>query len=589
MKRTHSCGEITEKSLGKKVSIAGWVSNRRDHGLLTFIDLRDREGETQVVFNAKESKSVHETAKKLGKEFVICIEGKVGKRPKGTENTKIKTGKIEVTASKLEILNAAKQPLPIEVDEHLLASEEQRLKYRYLDLRRPELQKRLILRHKIIKAFRDFFDKEGFIEIETPILAKSTPEGARDYLVPSRVHAGKFFALPQSPQIFKQLCMVAGFEKYIQIARCFRDEDLRADRQPEFTQVDVEMSFVEQEEVLDVIERSMAFVLKTVLKEKIKTPFPKISWENAMNTYGTDSPDIRYGLEFTDLTEELKDTEFQVFSTVIKEKGSIKAIVAPKGGEKLSKKDLNELLETAKTHHAKGLLTLKVQGKTFDSNITKYLKPKHIESILKKTSAKENDLVLLIADSWKVSCAALGTIRKTVAQKLGLIDEKKKNFLWVTDFPLFEFDEEEQRLKAMHHPFTRPKKEDIALLEKEPLKVKSDAYDLVLNGFELGGGSIRIHERELQEKMFKALGISKENAEQKFGFLMGAFQYGAPPHGGIALGLDRVVLLLTNADSLRDVIAFPKTKAAVSLMDEAPSEVSEQQLKELHLKRDLSK
>ncbi len=588
MKRTHTCGELSEKQLGKAVQLAGWVSNRRDHGSLIFIDLRDRYGNTQIVFNADENKKVHENAKKLGKEFVIAIEGKVEKRPKGTENNRITTGKIEIHANKLEILNAAEQPLPIEVDEHLVASEEQRLKHRFLDLRRPILQQKIVLRHRIVKAMRDFFDEEGFLEIETPILAKSTPEGARDYLVPSRVHPGKFYALPQSPQIFKQLCMVAGFDKYFQIARCFRDEDLRADRQPEFTQVDIEMSFVEQNDVLDVTERSIAYMLEKVFHEKIKTPFPRLPYEEAMNQYGSDKPDTRYGLQFVDLTEELKDTEFQVFANVLKQKGSIKAFVAP-NGEKFSKKDLNDLLETSKTYQAKGLITLQVKGKTFDSSITKYLKEKHVQAILKKSKAKEGDLVLMVADNWKIASTALGAVRIATAKKLGLVDENKKSFLWVIDFPLYNWSEEEQKLVAEHHPFTRPRTEDTPLMEKEPLKVRAQAYDLVLNGVELGGGSIRIHERELQEKMFSALQISKEEAQKKFGFLLSAFKYGAPPHGGIALGVDRMVMLLAGGESLRDVIAFPKNKAAASMMDDAPNEVSTQQLKELHLKIELGK
>lgn len=588
MKRTHTCGELSEKNLGKTVQLAGWVSNRRDHGSLIFIDLRDRYGKTQIVFNADENKKVHENAKKLGKEFVITIEGKAEKRPKGTENNRIPTGKIEIHANKLEILNPAEQPLPIEVDERTLASEEQRLKYRFLDLRRPELQKKIILRHQIVKAIRDFLDSEGFLEIETPILAKSTPEGARDYLVPSRVHPGKFYALPQSPQIFKQLCMVAGFDKYFQIARCFRDEDLRADRQPEFTQVDLEMSFVEQNDVLDITERSIAYMLETVFHEKIKTPFPRITYEQAMNQYGSDKPDTRYGLEFVDLTEELKDTDFQVFANVLKQKGSIRALVAP-NVEKFSKKDLNDLLETAKTYQAKGLITMEVKGKKLESSIVKFLKPKHVEAILKKTKAKENDLILMVADEWKIACTALGAVRIASAKKTGLADENKKNFLWVIDFPLYEWSEEEQRPVAVHHPFTRPQTQDILFMEKGPLKVKAQAYDLILNGFELGGGSIRIHERELQEKMFSVLKISPEEAQKKFGFLLSAFKYGAPPHGGIALGVDRMAMLLAGGESLRDVIAFPKNKAAVSMMDEAPNEVSNQQLKELHLKIELDK
>lgn len=589
MKRTHTCGELSEKSVGKTVLLSGWVQNRRDHGNLIFIDLRDRYGTTQVVFNPEQNKSVHQTAQSLGKEFVVQAQGKVQKRPKGTENKKVSTGQIEVHATNLQILNKAEQPLPIEVDEHVIANEEQRLKYRFLDLRRTELQEKIMVRHRILKAIRDFFDNEGFIEIETPILSKSTPEGARDYLVPSRVHPGKFYALPQSPQIFKQLCMVAGFDKYLQIARCFRDEDLRADRQPEFTQIDLEMSFAEQDDVLDVVERALLHLIQTVFKEKIKTPFPRYSYEHAMNTYGKDAPDTRFGLELVDLTAELKDTEFQVFSNVLQNNGVIKAFVAPKGIEKFSKKDLEELTDAAKTYEAKGLVTLGVKNKSFDSNITKYLKEKHIPGVLNKTKAKEGDLVLLVADEWKTACTALGAVRGLAAKKLGLIDENKKNFLWIVDFPLYGWSKEDERIVAEHHPFTRPQTKDIERMEKEPLTVKAQAYDLVLNGFELGGGSIRIHERELQEKMFKILGLSKEESEKKFGFLLSAFKYGAPPHGGIALGVDRMVMLLAGGESLRDVIAFPKNKAAVSMMDDAPSEVSGQQLKELRLKLDLDK
>lgn len=589
MKRTHTCGELTEKNVHKKVVLCGWVSNRRDHGSLIFVDLRDRYGTTQIVFNPDENKSAHDIAKALGKEFVVQAQGTVEKRPKGTENKKIVTGTIEIHATSIEVLSKSEQPLPIEIDEHLVANEEQRLKYRFLDLRRPALQEKLIYRHKILKAIRDFFDTEGFVEIETPILSKSTPEGARDYLVPSRVHPGKFYALPQSPQIFKQLCMVAGFDRYIQIARCFRDEDLRADRQPEFTQVDLEMSFVEQNDVLDAVERGMAHVLQTVFGEKIKTPFPRLAYTDAMNRFGKDAPDTRYGLELADITSELSDTEFQVFSAIIKQKGSIKAITVQQGSEKFSKKDLNDFLETAKTYDARGLITLVVKGKTFDSNIAKYLKDKHVQAVLKKTGAKDGDLVLLVADEWKTACTALGAVRIAVAKKLGLLAEKKKNFVWVVDFPLYSWSKEDNRLVAEHHPFTRPQTQDLARIEKEPLQVKAQAYDLVLNGFELGGGSIRIHERELQEKMFKVLGLTEQEAQQKFGFLLSAFRYGAPPHGGIALGVDRMVMLLAGGDSLRDVIAFPKNKAAVSMMDDAPSDVSNQQLKELHLKLELEK
>ncbi len=589
MKRTHTCGELTEKFIGKKAILQGWVSKRRDHGSLIFIDLRDRYGTTQVVFNPKGGKEAHREAGKLGKEFVVQIEGKVGKRPKGTENKAIETGKVEVSATKLEILNPAATPLPIELDKHLLAGEEQRLKYRFLDLRRPELQQNLILRHKAIKAFRDFFDNEGFLEIETPILAKSTPEGARDFLVPSRVHQGKFFALPQSPQLFKQILMVSGFDRYFQIVKCFRDEDLRADRQLEFTQVDVEMSFVEQEDIFKIMEEAMAFVFKKSLNVSVKTPFSRISFDDAMNRFGSDKPDTRFEMELADVTNEMSGTDFGIFNSVIEANGSIKALKIEKGCEKLSKKDVDKLTEIAKLYKAKGLMSVWVKGEGIESQIAKFLPEKTVKALLSKTKSKKGDLILLVADSWETACNSLGYVRLAVGQKLNLIDLKKWNFLWVYDFPLLDWSDEEQRWQAMHHPFTSPKDEDLKLLDSSPEKAKAKAYDIVLNGVEIGGGSIRIHQREIQEKIFKALGISKEEAESKFEFLLTAFKYGAPPHGGIALGLDRVVALMANEDSIREVIAFPKNKATISLMDNAPSEVSEKQLKELGLKLDIEK
>ncbi len=589
MKRTHNCGQLTEKSIGKKVVLQGWVSKRRDHGKLIFIDLRDRYGVTQVVFNPKGSGEAHKEAGKLGKEFVVQLEGKVAKRPRGTENKAIKTGKIEVNATKLEILNTAETPLPIELDEHILAGEDQRLRHRFLDLRRPELQKNLILRHKAVKAFRDFFDKEGFLEIETPFLSKSTPEGARDYLVPSRLHPGKFFALPQSPQLFKQILMVSGFDRYFQIVKCFRDEDLRADRQPEFTQVDVEMSFVETDDVLDVTEKAIAYVFKQVLKANVKVPFPRLSFEEAMNEFGSDKPDTRFAMHLVDVTDEMKGTNFEIFNKVIERGGFIKALRVENGCKALTKKDVDRLTEIAKLYKAKGLMSVWVKGKQIESQIAKFLPEKAVKKLLSKTKAKANDLLLLVADNWLTACDALGYVRLALGEKLNLIDKKKWNFLWVLDFPLLDWSDEEQRWQAMHHPFTSPKDEDLKLLDSTPEKAKAKAYDLVLNGAEIGGGSIRIHKREVQEKMFKALGISKEEAEQKFGFLLNAFKYGAPPHGGIALGLDRIVALMTGAESIREVIAFPKNKAAVSLMDDAPSPVSEKQLKELSLKLDVEK
>ncbi|MDD5148158.1 MAG: aspartate--tRNA ligase [Candidatus ainarchaeum sp.] len=586
MRRTNNCGELTEKAAGKKVVLQGWVGNRRDHGQLIFIDLRDREGFTQIVFNPEKNKEMHGLAGTLGKEFVVEIEGKVQKRPKGTENKKIKTGEIEVEATFLKILNSAAQPLPLEISAHLLAGEDVRLKYRYLDLRRPEMQKNIIIRHKFVKALRDFMDKEGFLEIETPMMAKSTPEGSRDYLVPSRVYPGKFYALPQSPQQYKQLLMVAGYDKYFQIVRCFRDEDLRADRQPEFTQLDVEMSFVEREDVIDVMERAMKAAFKAAGVEA-KTPFSRMSFDDAMDYYGSDKPDTRFDLKFVDLTKELSDTDFEIFNKLIKSGGCIKAFVAPKAN--FTKSDLNALLDAAKTYKAKGLVTIEVKGSALESQIVKFLKPKHTKEILEKTKAKSGDMILLVADQWQVCCTALGAVRLKVAEKLNLIDKTKFNFLWVLDFPLLEFSEEDQKLVAMHHPFTSPMDSDKGLFETAPLKMRAKAYDCVLNGSEIGGGSIRIHEREVQARMFKALGITDEEAEKKFGHMLGAFKYGAPPHGGIAFGIDRIIALITGAESIRDVIAFPKNKAAVSLMDDSPSEVSAQQLKELKLKLDLEK
>ncbi len=588
MKRTHNCGELTGKNTGKEAILNGWVSNRRDHGGLIFIDLRDRYGITQITFNPKVSKEIHAKAEKLRSEFVVAVKGNVSKRPKGTHNKKIPTGEIEIVAKELEIISESETP-PLEVDEHINANEDSRLKWRYLDLRRGPMQKNIILRHKMVKAVRDYYDSRGFLEIETPILAKSTPEGARDYLVPSRVNPGKFFALPQSPQIFKQLLMVSGFDKYMQIIKCFRDEDLRADRQPEFTQIDVEMSFVDEEDIYEIHEGLMKYVLDKVFKIKLKTPFPRMNWQEAMDRYGVDKPDTRFGMEIFDVSDEAKESEFNVFKGIIAKGGKVRGISVPKGIE-FSKKELEELTEFVKVYKAKGLAWMKVgKGGKVDSPIAKFFSEKLIKEILKKMDVKENDLLLFVADDWRIVCDSLGNLRNHLAKKLKIIDPKKFNFLWVVDFPMFEMDEEDQRPKAMHHPFTSPRKEDLDLLEKEPLKVRSVAYDLTLNGVELGGGSIRIHKKDLQKRVFKAMGISDEEAENKFGFMMNAFRYGAPPHGGIAFGMDRFVMVMVGADSIRDVIAFPKNKAAISLMDESPSEVSEEQLKELRIKLDIEK
>ncbi len=587
MKRTHSCSELGVKHVGKSVALAGWVSNKRDHGGLTFIDLRDRSGFTQVVFNGKKDAKLHDHSKALGSEFVVLVKGKVSKRPKGTENKTIPTGLVEIEAESLEVLNES-EPLPLEVSDHVNASEETRLKYRYLDLRRPQMQKKLEIRHRLVKTVRDYFDSNGFLEVETPILAKSTPEGARDYLVPSRVHPGKFFALPQSPQLFKQLLMVSGCEKYFQIAKCFRDEDLRADRQPEFTQIDVEMSFVEEEDVYEIVEGMVKEIFSKTIGLKLKTPFPRISFDEAMSRFGVDAPDMRFGLELVDVSAWADQSDFNVFKDTLKNKGIVKAINLKACGG-FSKKELEDLTEFVKIYKAKGLAWLKFAGGAFDSPIKKFFSEKSLSDLKQKLSVKENDLVVFVADRESVVNPALGNLRKTVAKKLGLFDEKTFSFVWVYDFPLLFFNEEENRLESMHHPFTSPKPEHVGLLSSEPLKVKARAYDLVLNGIELGGGSIRMHSPKMQAKMFEVLGISKEDAEQKFGFFLEALKYGAPPHGGIAFGVDRIAMLLTGSESIRDVIAFPKNKAAVSLLEGSPSGVSDRQLKELHLKVEAGK
>jgi len=578
MKRAHSCGQLKKKDIGEEVTLCGWVQKRRDHGGLIFIDLKDREGITQVVFNPKVSKESHRKAHQLRSEYVLSVEGKVSQRPKGTVNKSLPTGQIEVLVSKLNILNKSQTP-PFEVTDRVKALEDLRLKYRYLDLRRRPMQKNIILRHRVAKAIRDFLDKKDFIEIETPILTKSTPEGARDYLVPSRVNPGRFFALPQSPQLFKQMLMVAGFDKYFQIAKCFRDEDLRADRQPEHTQIDLEASFVDPEDIYALIEEMMHSLFKTTLEVKIKRPFPIITYQEAINKFGSDKPDTRFSLELVDVTEVGKKSDFRIF----KKAESSKGIRVPKG-EKLSLKEIKEITEIALVYGAKGLAWFKVIKGELKSPIAKFFSEKIGSSLIKKMKAEESDLLLFIADKPGIVNEALGQVRLALGKKMGLVDKKEYKFLWVIDFPLVEFDEEEKRFKAMHHPFCMPQEEDLTLLGKEPLKVRSKTYDLVLNGVELGTGSIRIHDSKLQKRVFQLLGISEKEMSSKFGFFLEALEYGAPPHGGIALGLDRLVMIMAGRETIRDVIAFPKTQKATSPLTGSPSPVTEGQLKELQLK-----
>lgn len=583
LKRTHSCGDLTIKDAGRKVILSGWVARRRDHGGVIFIDLRDRYGITQAVFNPKVNQSVHKMADALRNEYVISVSGSVAPRPAGMENPKMKTGEIEVTVDALEILNSSKAlPFLIEEDGDE-AGETVRLKYRYLDLRRKKLQNNLILRHRMAQIVRQYLVKNDFLELETPFLIKSTPEGARDYLVPSRLNPGRFYALPQSPQIFKQLFMVSGFERYFQIARCFRDEDLRADRQPEFTQIDIEMSFVDSDDVMHWVEGMMAQIFMTEKNIDLKVPFQRLTYQEAIDRTGVDKPDLRFGLELKEITDLVKDVEFKVFSYAAQEGGMVKALRVP--NSPLSRKDFDELEKQAAIYGAKGLAWVKMEDRSWKSPITKYFKEAQIKKITEKLGAEEGDALLFIADTESdVVNASLGNLRVQLGKKLKLISADEIKFCWVTQFPLFEIDPEENRLVSKHHPFTRPRREDIPLLSKKPEDVLSDAYDLVLNGVEIGGGSIRIHEKEIQDAVFNILKIGKEEALEKFGFLLEALQFGAPPHGGIALGFDRLIALLCGSESIRDVIAFPKTQKAQCMMSQSPGRVDEKQLKELHLK-----
>lgn len=582
MHRTHTCGELTKKDEKKEVTIAGWVNSRRDHGGLIFIDVRDRHGLTQAVFDPKHA-TAFKLAPSLRREFVIKVQGTVRLRPEGMRNPSIFTGEIEVLCTQLTILNKAETP-PLEIDDRVVANEEMRLKYRYLDLRRPMMQSRLIVRHKAMQATREFLSQNGFLEIETPLLIRSTPEGARDYVVPSRVHPGKIYSLPQSPQLYKQILMVSGFDRYFQIARCLRDEDLRADRQPEFTQIDIEMSFVEEEDIYVLGERLVQHVVKKAIDKDIPFPFPRITYKESMEKYGCDKPDLRFGLELTNVTESMKKSDFQVFKNAL----LVKCLNAKKCAS-FSRKDIDELTALATSNKAKGLVWAKIEKETMNSSITKYLSQDVQKEIRQKTKAEDGDLLLFIADTPINVNTALAALRNELGKRLQLYDPSELRFCWVTDFPAFEWNEEEARWDAAHHIFTAPKEEHLQYVEKNPEKVFSQCYDLVLNGVELASGSVRIHREDVQEKMMKAIGLTKEDAQRKFGFLLEAFRYGAPPHGGFGIGLDRFVALIQGCTDIREVIAFPKTKMAECPMDSCPTAPEEKTLKELHMKFEVIK
>nr|WP_245338055.1 MULTISPECIES: aspartate--tRNA ligase [Staphylococcus] len=583
-KRTTYCGLVTENLLDQEVTLKGWVHNRRDLGGLIFIDLRDREGYVQIVFNPSFSEEALATAESVRSEYVVEVTGVVTKRDPDTVNPKIATGQVEVQVSEINIINKAETP-PFSInEENQNVDENIRLKYRYLDLRRQELAQTFKMRHQTTRSIRQYLDQDGFYDIETPVLTKSTPEGARDYLVPSRVHEGEFYALPQSPQIFKQLLMISGFDKYYQIVKCFRDEDLRADRQPEFTQVDIEMSFVDQEDVMAMGEDMLKKVVKDVKDIELTEQFPRMTYNEAMTRFGSDKPDTRFGMELIDVSQLGHDMDFKVFKDAVNNNGQVKAIVAEGAADQYTRKDIDGLTEFVNIYGAKGLAWVKVVEDGVNGPIGRFFEDSHIATLQSLTGAKAGDLVLFVADKPNVVAQSLGALRLKLAKELSLIDESKLNFLWVTDWPLLEYDEDAKRYVAAHHPFTSPKEEDIAKLSDSPEQVQANAYDIVLNGYELGGGSIRIHDGELQAKMFEVLGFTEEQAREQFGFLLDAFKYGAPPHGGIALGLDRLVMLLTNRTNLRDTIAFPKTASATCLLTDAPSEVSDNQLEELSLR-----
>ena len=582
LKRTHRCTEVTAKNIGETVTVMGWVAKQRNKGGIIFVDLRDRSGILQLIFEEDKCGSENfEKAMKLRSEYVVAVVGKVEKRA-GATNENLKTGDIEVIAEQVRILSESETP-PFPIEENSKTKEEIRLKYRYLDLRRPDLQRNLILRSKICTEVRAFMAKEGFIEIETPILNKSTPEGARDYLVPSRIHPGSFYALPQSPQLFKQLLMCSGYDRYIQIAKCFRDEDLRADRQPEFTQIDMELSFVDAEDVMEVNERLIQHVCKEAIGLDVQLPLPRMTWQDAMDRFGSDKPDTRFGMELVDVSDVVKDCGFSVFTSALADGGSVRGINA-KGQAEMPRKKIDALVNDAKGNGAKGLAYLAVLlDGSYKSSFAKFMTEDELKALVSAMDGEPGDLLLFAADKNKIVWNVLGALRLDLGHKMGLIDENKFNFLWVTEFPLLEWSEEENRFVAMHHPFTMPMEEDWQYIDSDPGRVRAKAYDIVLNGVELGGGSVRIHQDDIQEKMFEVIGIKKEEAWDRFGFRLSAFKYGVPPHAGLAYGLDRMVMLLVKADSIREVMAFPKVKDASCLMSEAPNVVDQKQLDELCL------